>query len=165
MKPARRARNGFDSRYLVYLNNRAAGKGSVKTIDLCDQKTAPLTPKSFIYNRRSYSQAGRRGFDPRLPLQSFNNLADSTRKHFTSFTSKTRIYSFSCNASSSVVTACRRLSLSRSLCTCQSQRRLRVTSGPLPPLDRRPLCGRDQHGFSVNTWKFTHPSLTFSSLP
>src|ERR1700681_378523 len=58
MKPARRARNGFDSRYLVYLNNRAAGKGSVKTIGLCDQKTAPLTPKSFIYNRRSYSQAG-----------------------------------------------------------------------------------------------------------
>ena len=55
MKPARRARNSFDSRYLVYLNNRAAGKGSVKTIDLCDQKTAPLTPKSFIYNRRSYS--------------------------------------------------------------------------------------------------------------
>ena len=38
------------SRYLVYLNNRAAGMGSVKTIDLCDQKTAPLTPKSFIYN-------------------------------------------------------------------------------------------------------------------
>ena len=33
------------SRYLVYLNNRAAGKGSVKTIDLCDQKPAPLTPK------------------------------------------------------------------------------------------------------------------------
>jgi hypothetical protein len=29
------------SRYLVYLNNRAAGKGSVKTIDLLDQKTAP----------------------------------------------------------------------------------------------------------------------------
>ena len=29
------------SRYLVYLNNRAAGKGSVKTMDLCDQKTAP----------------------------------------------------------------------------------------------------------------------------
>jgi len=51
----RMGRNGFDSRYLVYLNNRAAGKGSVKTIDLCDQKTAPLTPKSFIYNRRSYS--------------------------------------------------------------------------------------------------------------
>ena len=56
-------------RYLVYLNNRAAGKGSVKTIDLRDQKTAPLTPKSFIYNRRSYSQAGRRGFESRLPLQ------------------------------------------------------------------------------------------------
>jgi hypothetical protein len=52
-------RNGFDSGYLVYLNTRAAGKGSVKTIDLCDQKTAPLTPESFIYNRRSYSQAER----------------------------------------------------------------------------------------------------------
>ena len=51
-------------RYLVYLNNRAAGKGSVKTIDLCDQKTAPLTPKSFIYNRRSYSQAGHAGSSP-----------------------------------------------------------------------------------------------------
>jgi hypothetical protein len=57
------------SRYLVYLNNRAAGKSSVKTIDLSDQKTAPLTPKSLIYNRRSYSQAGCRGFESRLPLQ------------------------------------------------------------------------------------------------
>jgi hypothetical protein len=42
--------NWEGSRYLVYLNNRAAGKGSFKTIDLRDQKTAPLTPKSFIYN-------------------------------------------------------------------------------------------------------------------
>jgi hypothetical protein len=52
------------SRYLVYLNNRAAGKSSVKTIDLSDQKTAPLTPKSLIYNRRSYSQAGHAGSSP-----------------------------------------------------------------------------------------------------
>ena len=29
------------SRYLVYVNNRAAGKGSLKIIDLRDQKTAP----------------------------------------------------------------------------------------------------------------------------
>ena len=29
------------SRYLDYLNKVAAGKGSLKTIDLCDQKTAP----------------------------------------------------------------------------------------------------------------------------
>lgn len=28
-------------RYLVYLNNSASGKRIVKTIDLCDQKTAP----------------------------------------------------------------------------------------------------------------------------
>ena len=46
----------------------------MKTIDLCDQKTAPLTPKSFIYNRRSYSQAGRRGFESHLPLHVFMYL-------------------------------------------------------------------------------------------
>lgn len=28
-------------RYLVYLNNRASGERSLKTVDLCDQKTAP----------------------------------------------------------------------------------------------------------------------------
>jgi len=28
-------------RYLVYLNNTPSGKRIVKTIDLCDQKTAP----------------------------------------------------------------------------------------------------------------------------
>ena len=67
------------SRYLVYLNNRAAGKGSLKTIDLYDQKTAPLTPKSFIYNRRAYSQAGHRGFESRLPLHPFNNLREIGR--------------------------------------------------------------------------------------
>ena len=62
------------SRYLVYLNNREPERESLKTIDLCDQKTAPLTPKSFIYNRHPFSQAGRRGFDPRLPLHVFNEL-------------------------------------------------------------------------------------------
>ena len=36
------------------------------------------------------SQAGRRRFDPGLPLQLFYNLADSTSYRFTSFTSKTR---------------------------------------------------------------------------
>jgi hypothetical protein len=41
---------GKVSNYLVYLNIRAAGNGGAKTIDLCDQKTALLTPKSFIYN-------------------------------------------------------------------------------------------------------------------
>lgn len=28
-------------RYLVYLNNHVAGEGGLKTMDLCDQKTAP----------------------------------------------------------------------------------------------------------------------------
>ena len=70
--------NWVSFRYLVYLNNGALGERVVKTMDLCDQKTAPWTPKPFIYNRRSYSQAGRRGFESRLPLQFFNNLAKSS---------------------------------------------------------------------------------------
>jgi len=40
----------------------------------------------FIDNLSPFSQAGRRGFDPRLPLQFFNSLADSTFSHFTSKT-------------------------------------------------------------------------------
>ena len=36
------------------------------------------------------SQAGRRRFDPGLPLQLFYNLANSPSSRFTSFTSKTR---------------------------------------------------------------------------
>ena len=37
----------------------------------------------FIFNRRSHSQAGRRGFESRLPLQLFRNLADSTFSQLT----------------------------------------------------------------------------------
>ena len=44
-----------------------------------------------IFNRLAISQAGRRGFEPRLPLHLSNNLADSTSSRFTSFTSKTRV--------------------------------------------------------------------------
>jgi hypothetical protein len=61
--------------YLVYLINQEGENGSLKNLDLYDQKTAPLTPNSFIYNRYPFSQAGRRGFEPRLPLHLFSNLA------------------------------------------------------------------------------------------
>ena len=37
------------------------------------------------------SQAGRRGFESRLPLQLYNNFADFPSLAFTSFTSKTRL--------------------------------------------------------------------------
>src|SRR5689334_9702606 len=66
---SRKAENTGSIRYLDYLNNRPLEKRVMKTMDLCDQKTAPLTPKSFIYIRRPFSQAGRRGFESRLPLQ------------------------------------------------------------------------------------------------
>jgi len=61
-------------RYLVYLNKRDSERRGLTTNDLSDQKTAPLTPKSFIYNRHPFSQAGRRGFESRLPLHIFNYL-------------------------------------------------------------------------------------------
>jgi hypothetical protein len=63
--------------YLVYLIEVAPETGSLKTEDFPDQKRAPSTPNSSIYNRNPFSQAGRRGFDPRLPLQLFNNLQDT----------------------------------------------------------------------------------------
>jgi hypothetical protein len=37
-----------------------------------------LTPLLFIFNRKSISQAGRRRFEPGLPLQLFNNLGIKT---------------------------------------------------------------------------------------
>jgi hypothetical protein len=37
----------------------------------------------FIFNRRSHFQAGHRGFESRLPLQLFRNLADSTFSQLT----------------------------------------------------------------------------------
>ena len=60
--------------YLVYLINQERENGSLKNIDLCDQKIAPLTPNSFIYNRHPFSQAGRRRFESGLPLHLVNHL-------------------------------------------------------------------------------------------
>jgi len=54
----------------------ASENPSLKTEDFPDQKRAPSTPKSFIYNRDPFSQAGRRGFDPRLPLQEIQQFVD-----------------------------------------------------------------------------------------
>jgi hypothetical protein len=45
--------------YVVYLINPEGANGSLKNIDLYDQKTAPLTPNSFIYNRYPFSRVGR----------------------------------------------------------------------------------------------------------
>src|ERR1022692_2459465 len=39
------------------------------------QEMPPWPQKFFIVKRRPYSQAGRRGFESRLPLNVFNNLA------------------------------------------------------------------------------------------
>jgi hypothetical protein len=60
-------------RYLDYLNNWAAGKGSVKTIDLCDQKTAPLTPKSLFTIDAHIPKLDVAGSSP-VSRSIFNNL-------------------------------------------------------------------------------------------
>ena len=78
-------------RYLVYLNKRDSERRWLTTNDLCDQKTAPLTPKPFIYNRYPFSQAGRRRFESGLPLHVFNNFSPSQFTRFTSFTSKSHL--------------------------------------------------------------------------
>jgi hypothetical protein len=39
-----------------------------------DQDGRPWAHKFFIHKRTEVSQAGRRGFDPRLPLHVFNGL-------------------------------------------------------------------------------------------
>jgi hypothetical protein len=46
-------------------------------MDLYVHSLPPLTHKFFIVKRRLDSQAGLRGFDPRLPLQKINNFEDS----------------------------------------------------------------------------------------
>jgi hypothetical protein len=45
------------------------------------QYLPPWTHMFFIYNPRPDSQAGRRGFDPRLPLHLFNNLGETSNFH------------------------------------------------------------------------------------
>jgi hypothetical protein len=60
--------------YPDYLNKVDAETVLLKTEDFPDQKRAPSTPNSSIYNRNPFSQAGRRRFEPGLPLHLFNNL-------------------------------------------------------------------------------------------
>ena len=55
-------------RYLDYLNKLACEDPLLKTEDFPDQKRAPLTPNSSIYNRNPFSQAGGRRMESRLPL-------------------------------------------------------------------------------------------------
>jgi hypothetical protein len=61
--------------YTVYSVKGASGNGPRRISELGSLVSTPWTPKSFIYNRAIISQAGRRRFDPGLPLQLFNKLA------------------------------------------------------------------------------------------
>ena len=66
-----------DRRYLDYLDNQDGENRGQKTKDLLVRETALSTPKSLLFNRDPFSQAERRGFDPRLPLHVFEQLRNS----------------------------------------------------------------------------------------
>lgn len=54
--------------------NEAFGESGCKLLKLHGSVFAAMDALSFIFNRRGYFQAGRRGFEFRLPLHLFNSL-------------------------------------------------------------------------------------------
>ena len=74
-----------DRRYLDYLDNQNGEKRGQKTKDLLVRETALSTPKSLLFNRDPFSQAGRRGFESHLPLHRINNLHGSQPSRKPSF--------------------------------------------------------------------------------
>jgi hypothetical protein len=60
--------------YSVYSIKAESQRWARNSVDAGCQKASPWTSKLFICNFCPSSQAGRRGFDPRLPLHVFNNL-------------------------------------------------------------------------------------------
>ena len=64
-------------RYSIYSIKDGGERRARGISELRGQESTPWTHKSFIYKQGLISQAGRRGFEPRLPLHVFNNLAVS----------------------------------------------------------------------------------------
>jgi hypothetical protein len=62
-----------DGYFLTALLTAQFGKGC-KSLILGARSSSPETPKFSRFKRRSTSQAGRRGFEPRLPLHVFQDL-------------------------------------------------------------------------------------------
>ena len=55
-------------RYSIYSIKDGGERRARGISELRGQESTPWTHKSFIYKQGLISQAGRRGFDPRLPL-------------------------------------------------------------------------------------------------
>jgi coproporphyrinogen III oxidase len=66
--------------YSVYSVKRRLEERGVFAAFFDGQNASPWPTKLFIFNFSTISQAGRRGFDPRLPLHVFNNLASPAKK-------------------------------------------------------------------------------------
>ncbi len=65
-------------------------EGTVNAFINLRRQDSPLSAHKFlILNRDRISQAGRRGFDPRLPLHVFNSLGVSHGPRFSSLSSLT----------------------------------------------------------------------------
>ena len=61
-------------RYSIYSIKDGGERRARGISELRGQESTPWTHKSFVYKRRLISQAGRRGFESRLPLHLFNHL-------------------------------------------------------------------------------------------
>ena len=61
-------------RYSIYSIKDGGERRARGISELRGQESTPWTHKSFIYKQGLISQAGRRGFESRLPLHLFNHL-------------------------------------------------------------------------------------------
>src|ERR1039458_9989825 len=59
----------LNRRYSIYSIKNGGERRARGISELRGQESTPWTHKSFIYKQGLISQAGRRGFEPRLPLQ------------------------------------------------------------------------------------------------
>jgi len=78
VRPRRFGRCSWDElqnrRYSIYSIKDGGERRARGISELRGQESTPWTHKSFIYKQGLISQAGRRGFEPRLPLQFYQWL-------------------------------------------------------------------------------------------
>src|SRR3954447_8197744 len=74
-------------RYSVYSNKAEFQRWARNSVDAGCQKASPWTSKLFICNFCPSSQAGRRGFEPCLPLHRISNLGTFPHSQVSSISS------------------------------------------------------------------------------
>ena len=116
------------------------------------------------------SQAGRHGFDPRLPLQSFQQFSQLGSSSLTSFTSKTRFARRFCTPLLLLAASQGALKF----CDCfKTAFKIALSIRIKTPIGCPLICGNFGFNFSLcprlacvrrSTWKLTQPGPTFPSF-